>query len=182
MGGERFFGWYGSTCGVGTAGATRACSPPQCWNRGGESIFSHRNNMPSLSSDYTHRSTAGELTWRTQNAPKLLVAGASSRTPLRKLTALPNPYLYLVPYRPQELHPGSVLWASSSSSPRDVDFVPMTLLNNRKVQKMCALHAANDGVKCTYYVNIIHPLLCGLPRDCIKRCIVCPFRTSHFSK
>jgi len=65
------------------ASEPRVCSPPQCWNRGAKVSFRPRNNLrvePQKLEWMTPRSnsrTAGELTWRTQAAPKLLAARAS---------------------------------------------------------------------------------------------------------
>jgi len=111
--------------GVGTAGQ-RGRSPPQYWNREGENIFSlsPSNNMPSLSAGYTQFSIAGHqeitLILRTQNAKKLLAAGASPRTLLSELIQR-SPGSYLVgmglPPLPMNLNRLSP-WASSSPAPQ----------------------------------------------------------------
>ena len=64
-----------------------------------------------------HSRTAGQLTWKPQNAPRFLTAGALPRNPLRKLTALPQtPKLVGRGCKPPVQEPGgpgSALRASS---------------------------------------------------------------------
>jgi len=81
--------------GVGTAGQ-RGARLRNAETAGAKVSFRPRNNLRAETQKLewmTPRSnskTAGELTWRTQNASKLLAAGASPRTTLEKLTALPS--------------------------------------------------------------------------------------------
>jgi len=124
-------------------------SPSQCW----ECIFSPRNNSLPVCQVYKwqpiyflicknsfhsrtvlHTRTAGELTWSTEHAPKLLAAGASY-CPGRywgAYIALSRPHNWWVgAYRStallQEPHPNSALQTSSLPFPRNVDFVPTPL-------------------------------------------------------
>ena len=97
---------------VGTAGGATGASAPAMLKSWSEVIFSPHNNMPSLSADYTQVCTAGELTRRTQNAPKLLASLQLSSA--------------LLPWEQPSQEPclGSVLRTPSSPRPSSVDFVP----------------------------------------------------------
>ena len=105
------------TKGVGTAWTTGAPPPPQCWIRGAKVSFRPHNNMPRLSA-VLHSRTAGELTWRTNHAPKLLTAGGLLQIPLGWLqcsSGRPASWWVGVTGYSQKLHPSPAqpygLWA-----------------------------------------------------------------------
>ena len=87
-------------------------------------------SMPSLSAGYTQFCIAGlqeSSPEETQHAPKLLAAWAHWGGGLQRS---PRPPTWLVgdlPPLPENPPPRSVLWASSSPCPRNVDFVPTPL-------------------------------------------------------
>jgi len=112
--------------------------------------FHPRSNLgaepqkPEWMTPRSNSGTAGELTWRTQNEPKLLVAEALPRTPLGSLQRSPRPSIWwggaYCPI-PKNLSPGSDLRASPR--PRNVDFVPTPLV----------LYSVASYYYCYYYLR-----------------------------
>ena len=105
------------------------------WRRGGrakrELNVGRSRTTFSISSTHAvlHSMSTGEITWRTQNAPKLLATGALPRTPLGSIQhssgSLASAGRGLPP--PQEPHPGSAFRVLTSMRLRNVDSVPMLL-------------------------------------------------------